>query len=263
MLNIDVFPGGETANLGQFPWMALLGYTQRFVDFVEYLCGGTIITETYVLTAAHCLTIEINRQLVSVRLGEHDLQSDKDCETIDKYTICADDPVDIPVENYTMHPDYDPVKLRNDIALVRVKEKIRFTSYIQPICLPFERHLRDRDMTNQVFTISGWGKTQSRKLGGSPTLQFAAVRVWDQSECNKVIPPETPNCVQIVKDRTPAKVIAGGPLTNATLDLDEELRNFQVGIVSFASTRTCGVEELPPIYTRIDAFLEWIAENVT
>ncbi|KAJ8953059.1 hypothetical protein NQ314_007434, partial [Rhamnusium bicolor] len=55
---------------------------------------------------------------------------------------------------------------------------------------------------------------------------------------------------------------SGGPLSNATLDTDGELRNFQIGIVSFASTMTCGVEELPPIYTRVDRYLEWITDNI-
>lgn len=55
---------------------------------------------------------------------------------------------------------------------------------------------------------------------------------------------------------------SGGPLFNTTLDIDRHLRTFQIGIVSFATTVTCGISELPPIYTRVDRYLEWVVDTI-
>ncbi|XP_018569145.2 melanization protease 1-like [Anoplophora glabripennis] len=247
--------------------MALLGYKQRNVNFVEYLCGGTIITDSFILTAAHCLSVGKRHELVTVRVGEHNLQTEKDCATIVGVEHCSEKPMDLPVMQNIQHPDYDHGTLKNDIALVKVRTSITFTDYVQPVCLPFGRNLENTDLAGQKFTISGWGKTESRNVGGSPVLQFAFVQIWNQSECNKVVPPEvqpiTENqiCANGRKEDA-CKGDSGGPLFNASLDANDELRNFQVGIVSFASTVACGIEDLPAIYTRIDRYLIWIVDNI-
>ncbi|KAG5896176.1 hypothetical protein JTB14_016951 [Gonioctena quinquepunctata] len=263
----NIVPGGETADLGQFPWMALLGYRQKQLDITEYLCGGTIITETHLLTAAHCIDVGKYHKLVNVRLGEHDLRSKKDCRKVHGGQICADNPIDVPVLNTFRHQNYNSRTLKDDIALIRLKRAVTFTDFIQPICLPFERSLESKVLTGQKFTISGWGKTDSRKLGGYPVLQFATVTVWSHNTCNKVIPPEVQPMTDYQlcangKKEDACKGDSGGPLVNSTIDFDGELRNYQIGIVSFASTLTCGVEELPPIYTRVDRYLNWIADHV-
>lgn len=256
--------GGETAELGEFPWMALLGYQQTQIKYIEYLCGGTLITENFVLTAAHCLKVGPNHKLVHVRFGEHDLNSQPDCHYIHERYICADDPVDVPVHSFFIHDEYDSHSLKNDIALVRLTKSVTFTDYVLPICLPFNRNLENRDLTGQKLTISGWGKTDSRKLGGSPVLQFASVYVWEHQTCNRVVPPEVQPiiysqlCANGKNKEDACKGDSGGPLSNSTFDIDDELRNYQIGIVSFASTMTCGLEDLPPIYTRVDRYLQWI-----
>lgn len=56
---------------------------------------------------------------------------------------------------------------------------------------------------------------------------------------------------------------SGGPLFNIMPEKDsEDIRAFQIGIVSFAPVDTCGVQELPSVYTRVDEYLDWVTENV-
>ncbi|KAJ8925742.1 hypothetical protein NQ315_009590 [Exocentrus adspersus] len=241
--------GGDTADIGQYPWMALLGYKQKQADFIEYLCGGTIITDKYVLTAAHCLAVGKNHELVNVRLGEHNLQSEIDCAVSLGVIYCSDKPVDVPVEEYLQHSEFD-------------------FKYIQPICLPFERTMEDlSNQASKTFIIAGWGKSGPKKVGGSPVLQFANVRIWNQSDCNLVVPPEVKPladnqfCANGRKEDA-CKGDSGGPLFDLSVDATDEVRFHQLGIVSFASTVTCGIADLPSVYTRVEKHLDWILSNV-
>uniref|UniRef100_A0A1B6M098 Peptidase S1 domain-containing protein n=1 Tax=Graphocephala atropunctata TaxID=36148 RepID=A0A1B6M098_9HEMI len=81
----DRIIGGDEATLGQYPWLARLGYIYDWDEFDPrkapdtYECGGTIITSLYILTAAHCQADSLSQELVEVRLGEHNVATDPDC----------------------------------------------------------------------------------------------------------------------------------------------------------------------------------------
>ncbi|KYB26592.1 Transmembrane protease serine 9-like Protein [Tribolium castaneum] len=214
----DKVSGGKVADLGQFPWMALLGYRQKGLNYTQFLCAGSIITDHYILTAAHCINLDRRLELVLVRLGEHDLLADKDCFTINNYTTCAPPHVDFTIQEVTVHKQYNTRTIQNDIALIKVRRQIRFTEYIKPICLPFERHLELKDLAKQKLTISGWGKTNAANLGGSTTLQYTSVSVWNHTACKKSVPPEvqpiqsTQICANGPAKEDACKGDSGGPL---------------------------------------------------
>jgi gram-positive specific serine protease len=52
----DRIKGGKKAKVGQFPWMALLIYQDTDTKKISYGCGGSLITPSFVLTAAHCFS---------------------------------------------------------------------------------------------------------------------------------------------------------------------------------------------------------------
>jgi secreted trypsin-like serine protease len=269
VMTADKISGGKKADLGQFPWMALLGYRQRGIDYTQFLCGGSIITDSYVMTAAHCISLDRRLELVLVRLGEHDLLSERDCFKVDAFETCAEPHADFLIQHVTTHPLYNNENLQNDIALVKVRRKIGFSDYVKPICLPFERDLERRDLAKQKLTVSGWGKTNAANLGGSTSLQYAVVTVWNHTACIKSVPPDvrpiqtTQLCANGASKEDACKGDSGGPLVNATVDVGGELRYFQIGIVSFASTLTCGDPNLPTVYTRVDKYLQWIEESIS
>lgn len=211
--------------------------------------------------------------------------AEKDCFTLRNYTTCAPRHVDFTIEDITVHQQYNNEKLQNDIALIKVRRQISFTGsyypflklqvipkfleYIKPICLPFERNLEVKDLAKQKLTISGWGKTNAANLGGSTNLQFTSVTVWNHTACMKSVPPEvqpirnTQICANGPAKEDACKGDSGGPLVNATSDTGGDLRYFQLGIVSFASSLTCGDPNLPTVYTRVDKYLQWIEENIS
>lgn len=115
------------------------------------------------LTAAHCINgVNITRsgyKVHSIRLGEWNLATEKDCEE----EFCADPVVDIPVAEIIPHENYVPDSLNqeHDIALIRLSRSVKYTDWINPICLPVESNDRNRVYDDVSFEVSGWGVNEA------------------------------------------------------------------------------------------------------
>jgi serine protease 56 len=123
-----------------------------------------------VITAAHC----IKESMVSVRLGEHNINSDNDGAT----------PIDVPVEWKLANENFDPKTVSNDVGLVKLKSAVTINDRVRPICLPFREPLRSRDLTYYQPFIAGWGST-TFKGPASAILQEAQVPILPLADCEK------------------------------------------------------------------------------
>ncbi|XP_017775180.1 PREDICTED: serine protease easter-like [Nicrophorus vespilloides] len=261
----DRITGGKLARIGQFPWMSLLGYETNGINVTQFLCGGSLISRNYVLTAAHCLNLQ-GLKLSLVRLGEFNLATDKDCENFTKKIFCSDPYRDVVISKIIPHKDFSAVSLKNDIALLKLQNSISFTEFIQPICLPFDIELTPDMFYDKKLTVSGWGKINSDRVSGSDALMYATVKVWKTSRCNMSVPPEVlpiddaQICANGRKGEDACKGDSGGPLFIVT-NTQKSLKHHQIGIISFASAMVCGNAELPTVYTRVDHYLNWIKQN--
>ncbi|KAF5293938.1 hypothetical protein FQA39_LY13643 [Lamprigera yunnana] len=255
--------GGEISAVGQFPWMALLGYTQKGINVIQFLCGGSLISNEYILTAAHCTSLDSRLTLQVVRLGENDLEKREDCD-VNGCNVY----IDIPVSNFLSHEKFNKTSLENDVAIVKLKEKVTFTDFIQPICLPINDGIDYKPEVNKNLLVSGWGKTDSANIGGSSKLLYTTVEVWDLRKCNDSVPPnsrpirDSQLCANGIKKQDACKGDSGGPLINSSV-IRGDYRSYQIGIVSFATALTCGSVELPTVYTRVEYFMDWILSNVS
>ncbi|XP_020815031.1 serine protease easter-like [Drosophila serrata] len=101
------------------PWMA-------YVLSSNKACGGSLITNRFVLTAAHCLTY----QFMEVFLGDFDISSRTDCSA----RGCMPNALRVPVDQQIPHSRYVHFT-RDDIALLRLAGSVRYTDFIRPICL--------------------------------------------------------------------------------------------------------------------------------
>jgi secreted trypsin-like serine protease len=113
------------------------------------LCGGCLLSENVVITAAHCLQDSTSAQAV---MGAHIIFTVEPTQV--RKTVRTD--------GYIMHPDYDPVMLYNDISLLLLPSKVVFTPYIQPIQLP-HGDLLEKKFTGEMATVSGWGRTSDQR----------------------------------------------------------------------------------------------------
>ncbi|XP_066969398.1 phenoloxidase-activating factor 1-like [Macrobrachium rosenbergii] len=261
--------GGESTSPGDFPWMAVFGYKEIGFDGIKYLCGGSVINERYVLTAAHCVTPELLsvQPLEVIQLGDWDLkQFGRDCQGSFSGEICADPSVNVTYEKIIIHPNYSKRGYQSDdIALVRLSKKIDISGvYIHPVCLPPQglsaRSAMARpDLLRPEAVVTGWGITE--KGVGSDRLLRVTVPYVEKSDCNSTYRGnivEEQICMggEIGKDSCSGD--SGGPLV---LGGPRGPPYLQIGVVSYGPT-DCGQNGIPGIYTDVTFYRNWIEETL-
>ncbi|KAF2898357.1 hypothetical protein ILUMI_07818, partial [Ignelater luminosus] len=253
----DRIVGGKIADPQEFPWMALIEYETK--NGKDFQCGGTLINSRYVLTAAHCL----KENLVSVRLGEYDLDKEVDCFD-EESNDCLDKPIDVKVQEKIPHEQFS-LEVRSyphDIGLLRLSEDIPYSDSIMPICLPLEEIPNLSDEVN--MTVAGWGVTESRT--SSPVKLKAELPVVPNIECSSVYERKTgvkiserQICAGGIKGVDACIGDSGNPLMFHDKRDDEE--NFiAIGVVSFGIK--CGDENIPGVYTRVSSYIQWIIDHI-
>jgi secreted trypsin-like serine protease len=106
----------------------------------EFSCGGSIISEKFILSAAHCTLpslIPPNIDLKKVRIGEWDRSKTPDCEVINNVNMCAPKSYDMAISETFSHESYNSNKYGkpNDISLLKLRSKIVFNDFVKPICI--------------------------------------------------------------------------------------------------------------------------------
>ncbi|KAJ9579984.1 hypothetical protein L9F63_004367, partial [Diploptera punctata] len=151
--------GGKPTEMNEFPWMARLSYFNRFY------CGGTLINDRYVLTAAHCVK-GFMWFMIKVTFGEHD-RCNKSAFPESRFVLRA------------VSGDFSYLNFDHDIALLRLNDKVPFTETIRPICLPVNS---DELFENVKAIAAGWG---TLKEDGKPSciLHQVEVPVMSNTDC--------------------------------------------------------------------------------
>ncbi|KAJ8979419.1 hypothetical protein NQ317_002199 [Molorchus minor] len=250
---------GEDAEFNEFPWMALLSY--KTANGPDFQCGGTIINDHYILTAAHCV-VNVSFPLISVRVGEYDLGSKVDCSEKDE---CLPPVQDLEIEQIIYPEDYNVTLYANDIALIRVASKIDLTrENAHPICLPILEEVRTREFNKGIVT--GWGFTDPQ---GKTTdvLQKVTLDSRKLSICKNayVVEPaiklnHKQLCIGGIAKKDSCRGDSGGPF-HVPLHFNEEGRYVQFGVVSIGPLY-CGYEGVPGIYTKVTYYMDWILDNL-
>nr|XP_023017904.1 venom protease-like isoform X2 [Leptinotarsa decemlineata] len=245
--------GGMPAVLDQFPFIVTLGYRNRWNPNVpKWLCGGSLISDRHILTAAHC--VHNRTDLYLVRLGELDLYSNSE----------GAEPEDIKVIGFKIHENFSPLQRTNDIAILTLERKYT-SSRVWPICLPHEEPLKSNSFIGTFPIVAGWGALYFDGPRSS-ILQFIEVPVVNRNHCvrsfgtigvidDKII------CAGYVDNTTKdtCQGDSGGPLMYAVSE-GNSLRYYQIGVVSYGFR--CAESGYPGVYTRVTSFIDWIRKNI-
>merc|ERR1712198_282816 len=140
--------GGERAALGEFPWQISLRFA--LLGASKHVCGGSLISRNWVVTAAHCFDASTTVSRFTVRVGEWRMKSFDESEK------------DFAIEKIIIHEDWNLPD--NDIALIKLHGDVDLSGpYVGTICLP-ERTKDYRGTKNCILT--GWGYTSYHLIVG-------------------------------------------------------------------------------------------------
>ncbi|XP_060654562.1 brachyurin-like [Drosophila nasuta] len=231
---------GETAGRNQFPYQAGL---LLYVEGGAAWCGGSLISDRYVLTAAHC-TDSLTTG-VDVYLGAWDRTDGRE----DGQQI-----IFVETKNVFVHDDYDSSLIRNDISLIKLPVPIEFNEHIQPIKLPAKSNTYNTYAGQQAIA-SGWGRISDSATSATNILQYISVPIMNNSGCKPWFfgaVYETNICIKTTGGTSVCNGDSGGPLVSAETG---EL----IGATSFGSPLGCEVG-WPGVFTRVTSYLDWIEE---
>ncbi|XP_050312707.1 phenoloxidase-activating factor 1-like isoform X2 [Anthonomus grandis grandis] len=260
----DKIFNGESTQLDEFPWMGVIEYQTRSGGR-KIACGGSLINPRYILTAAHCVILDVLvkvGQPINIRLGEYDTASSgRDCVDNNGIEVCNQPEINVGIEEIIPHPSYSGQNSRtHDIALVRLSENVQYSAYVQPICLPTPNEsLRDGEIT----VVAGWGKTEKGR--NSEKKLKLNVPIVNLNSCSRTYSSyniqlrSSQICAGGEDGKDSCTGDSGGPLMRRVYT--PESRWVIEGVVSFG-WNYCGTSGFPGVYTKVSTYLPWIHKNI-
>ncbi|EDW48019.1 GM21631 [Drosophila sechellia] len=236
--------GGRDAIINSNPWMAYIHTSTKLI------CGGTLITQRFVLTAAHCVN---EGNAIKVRLGEYDDTTTEDCDG----NICIPRAEEHDVDMAIRHGKFSESRNLNDIALIRLASFVTFKAHISPICIILDTSKRKVVDSMQWFIATGWGETKTNRTRG--TLQITQLKRYDPFYCWQALGrPVQQNqfCAGHLGSDT-CNGDSGGPLFQTVSHMHKK-RPVQFGVVSYGSSECSGIG----VYTDVYSYTDWIATVV-
>jgi len=233
--------GGELAADGEFPFQVSL----RSIGALgaTHFCGGSIISDTWIVTAAHCCAGKLPATMHVVAGGVKLNNFENEEENRNLAQIVS-------------NPRYSSSNQENDICLLQLKEALEWTEFVQPIALPeFQQQTADGTMA----TVTGWGTLHEGDFNLPNELHKVDVPVIGDEECNAAYASagygtsESMICAGLPEGgKDSCQGDSGGPFF-----LNEETPTL-IGVVSWGIG--CARAGYPGVYTEVSYMVDWIQE---
>nr|XP_048278159.1 serine protease 52-like isoform X1 [Myodes glareolus] len=238
---VSAIVGGNPTHILEFPWHV------GIMSLGNHVCGGSILSEWWILTASHCF-FRINKQVffsnLEIMHGRDDFNNTENL----KYKK---------VDKLIMHPRFDSWLMDNDIALLLLESPLNLSIDTVPICVSEVSNILAWDNC----WVTGWGITNTSLVNIQPSkLHKVDVELlrWDQ--CGHLMPLVTKNVLCAAAQdagKDACQGDSGGPL------VCNKNRNrttwYQLGIVSWGTG--CGRKDIPGVYTKVSHYLKWIRKK--
>ncbi|XP_023198311.1 transmembrane protease serine 2 [Xiphophorus maculatus] len=229
--------GGSEAVKGAWPWQVSLQV------YYQHVCGGSIISPYWILTAAHCFQTLSDPELWTVAYGDVHL---------------SNLPTRRSAKRIVRHKKFDPKTNDFDIALLKLSKPIIFKQRtVRPLCLP---NVGLQIHSSNGSWITGWGQLYSS--GPSPdTLHQAPVTIYLPQICNHPYVlngrvTETMFCAGNLRGGVDTcQGDSGGPLVVNSGNVW-----WLIGVTSWGYG--CGLRTKPGLYGNISFFMEWIQKQM-
>ncbi|XP_037721353.1 serine protease 1 [Drosophila subpulchrella] len=229
--------GGVAASVGQFPYQ--VGLSLKISALSSGFCGGSLISSTYVLTAAHCTE---GVQSVTVYLGATVRTSAEVTSTVSS-------------SNILIHSGWNSATLKNDISLIKIPA-VSYSNRISAVELPAVANSYSTYAGDKAIA-SGWGRISDSSSSVATNLQYTTLDVITNAVCaatyGSSIVTTSNICVATTNGKSTCNGDSGGPLVL-------ESSGVQIGLTSFGAAAGCE-KGYPAAFTRVTSYLDWIKSN--
>ncbi|XP_065336910.1 transmembrane protease serine 9-like [Cloeon dipterum] len=245
---------GTIAQRGNHPWHAFIKNSET-----RTTCGGTLISPTVVLTAAHCID-ESEAEDFIVTIGMYDRRQ-RTAPGVQRRLV----------RSLTVHPKYNDTETKSDVGIMILSEKISITAHARPICLWNEDSNLTRVAGTEAMAV-GFGLVDNHTR--TDELQEARLPIRDHKECYlssrrffaKHLRPGDNFCAGYTNGTTTCNGDSGG-----SLSVEKDGRWFIRGIVSFGKSKKVKLvdgneawychQNYYSLFADVASYMDWIVEN--